>query len=157
MLFETKSEWSLDELKKLYRMSFFVLRKSYLIYVIVCEVLFAAIIVYSVVNRHLLTVIVGGAAIVLLPLLIFLRLHLSAKKEYESNKLYQNSVATYKFYEDKIEAASDRGTSYLLYDELYKVVETKTNFYLFFSKRQCLNIIKANCSEELILFLREKK
>ncbi|MBP3197670.1 MAG: hypothetical protein J6N21_11775 [Butyrivibrio sp.] len=29
---------------------------------------------------------------------------------------------------------------------MYKILETKTNFYLFISKNQALNIIKANCS-----------
>jgi hypothetical protein len=39
-------------------------------------------------------------------------------------------------------------------DELYRILETKTNFYLFLAKDQALNIIKANCSQELIEFLQ---
>ena len=62
-----------------------------------------------------------------------------------------------RFAEDRFESVSDRGSAFVKYDEIYKILETDTNFYLFLSKNQALNIIKANCSGELISFLREKK
>ena len=43
------------------------------------------------------------------------------------------------------------------YCQLYKIKETKTNFYLMTSRQQFIIIIKKNCSPELLEFLREQK
>ena len=75
-------------------------------------------------------------------------------KAYNSNKLLQNNTTRFAFLEDRFETNSGRGSTVIKYDELYTVLETDTNFYLFISNKQAYNIIKSNCSEELIQFLK---
>ncbi|MBR7047357.1 MAG: YcxB family protein, partial [Campylobacter sp.] len=47
--------------------------------------------------------------------------------------------------------------SQIKYEDLYKIVETKTNFYLFVGNILAFTIIKENCSAELIEFLQKIK
>lgn len=43
------------------------------------------------------------------------------------------------------------------YRQIYRIVETKTNFYIMLSRNQGIIIVKANCLPELIGFLTQLK
>ena len=43
------------------------------------------------------------------------------------------------------------------YTKLYKVLETKENFYLLIGRNQGIIIEKRNCSDKLIQFITDKK
>jgi len=43
------------------------------------------------------------------------------------------------------------------YEELYKIIETPTNFYLMLSPQHGSIVIKENCSDELLMFLDQLK
>mgnify|MGYP003305682378 CR=1 FL=1 len=52
---------------------------------------------------------------------------------------------------------SDMGKVVLKDDEIYKLYETKTNFYILLNAKEVMIIVKENCSEELCEFIRNKK
>ncbi len=156
MPYETRSQWNIDELKKLNRTALFKLHKPYLAFIIFLEVVFVGGLIVSAFIRSGVLMAEFAVLLIALPLALVLVTNFRVKKEFRSSKLLQNTVTVFRFYEDRLESASDRGNSFVRYDELYRILETKTNFYLFISKGQALNVIKANCSEELIAFLHEK-
>ncbi len=156
MPYETQSQWNEDELKKLNRAALLKLHKPYLAFIIFLEAVFVCGLVVSALIRSGTLMAEFAVLLVALPLVLVLVTNFRVKKEFRSSKLLQTTVSVFRFHEDRLESASDRGTAFVRYDELYRIVETKTNFYLFISKGQALNVIKANCSEELIAFLHEK-
>ena len=157
MPYETKSRWTIDELKKLNRAALFKLHKPYVAFIVVLEVIFAAGFVLSVLIRSTSLMIEFIALFIILPLAVKLATNYKINKSFKTNKILQDTVTTYRFSEDRVETSSERGTAFIRYDELYRILETDTNFYLFISKDQALNIIKAECSPELIAFLQEKR
>ena len=48
---------------------------------------------------------------------------------------------------------TEKSESIVEYDKLYKIIETKTNFYLMIADNQGYIVSKANCSQELIDFI----
>jgi hypothetical protein len=157
MPYETQSQWTLDELKKLYKANIIAMHKAYLAIVIALEVIFVAGIIVSTVTGSFGLTVEFVAMLIIFPLALYLITNFRIKKEFKTNKVIQNTVTTFKFTEDRLETSSDRGSAFVKYDEIYRIIETDTNFYLFLSKNQAMNVIKANCSEDLIRFLHEKK
>lgn len=85
--------------------------------------------------------------------LIFIMMHFIVRKQYKSAKLMQDAMLRFTFYEDYFTAESDFESSNIKYDMLHKIIETKSNFYLYISANQGHIIVKANCSDELCDFL----
>ncbi|MBQ2430817.1 MAG: YcxB family protein, partial [Campylobacter sp.] len=86
------------------------------------------------------------------------------KKTFYSHKLGVNQHSFFEFYDDyftektnEFNENSSSNFSKIKYEDLYKIVETKTNFYLFVGNILAFTIIKQNCSAELIEFLRKIK
>ncbi|MDA3058114.1 YcxB family protein [Campylobacter sp. VBCF_05 NA6] len=86
------------------------------------------------------------------------------KKTFYSNKLSANQHSFFEFFEDYFTQKTNdfnqnvsADFSQIKYEDLYKIVETKTNFYLFVGNILAFTIIKQNCSAELIEFLRKIK
>ena len=164
MLFETETKWTYDEFKKMNRamLKKRYIRKIVLVIILLLVMLYLEANLYSTYKRIGFTpgrvaFIVGSMLVFLIIcVLSYLRVHNSIKKAYFSNKRIQDATTHFSFYEDRIEINGCLGNSVIKYDELYKVIETKENFYLCVATNQASNIIKRNCSEELITFLREK-
>ena len=87
-------------------------------------------------------------------LLFFFLWYLKQKNDYQKDR-NQNSKIVFRFFEEHFEKKSPIGTSTIYYDKLYKVIETKTNFYLMISPNQGDIIQKENCTEQLIEFLHK--
>ena len=86
------------------------------------------------------------------------------KKTFYSHKLSANQHSFFEFFEDYFTQKTNdfnqnvsADFSQIKYEDLYKIVETKTNFYLFVGNILAFTIIKENCSTELIEFLRKIK
>lgn len=153
-MYETESYWNIEEIKKMNRAFLIKLNKWYLILVTVVELLILVLSVMCFMRGSAKFGCIYLAFLIAFPLFIVLRYNLMAKKAYNTNKLLQNNTNRFTFLEDRFEINSGRGNTVIRYDELYKVLETDTNFYLFISNKQAYNIIKANCSEKLIQFLK---
>ena len=80
-----------------------------------------------------------------------------AKKMYNSNKSIQNLELTYYFYEDYVIQESEMGKTQFKYADLYKIGESKTNFYLRDTRVSAMVIVKENCSDALCEFIRKLK
>ncbi|WP_050008336.1 YcxB family protein [Butyrivibrio sp. WCE2006] len=157
MPYETQSQWTIDELKKLNKATLIGMHKACLALIIVLEVVFVGGLIVSFVIGSIKLAFEFAIMLIGFPLALYLITNFRIRKEYNTNKILQNTVTTFRFAEDRFESVSDRGSAFVKYDEIYKILETDTNFYFFLSKNQALNIIKANCSDELISFLRKKK
>ena len=93
----------------------------------------------------------------LYPLLIWLLQCRQIKKIFKSNKVIQNEEVTFEFYDTYFTEEYPCGNSRLEYNKLYKIVETKTNFYLMIAKNQGYILVKDNFPEGLDEFLRNIK
>lgn len=99
-----------------------------------------------------------AVALLLFCLLFLLATLLSIKTTYESNRAIQkNPVSTVYFYNEYLTEANVNGTTILAYADIYKIIETKTNFYIMLARNKGVIIIKQNCTPELIIFLQNLK
>lgn len=157
MMYETKTKWTYEEIKKLnYASLVAVSRASLVTFIVLQIVLLIGVAVSALLNRDS-WIFTFGLACILFPVFLYFSMNRQIKRSYESNKMIQKDVTTFQFRENEFEELSERGNKVIQYDELFAVQETKTNFYLYISKMQAYNIIKANCSPELISFLQELK
>jgi len=84
-------------------------------------------------------------------------------REFNSNRAYKDQELIYEFYADYFQLKrkgfeSDNGrTSSWIYDDIFKIIETETNFYMMVSKGSGLIIVKKNCTQELLEFLQRLK
>ena len=102
--------------------------------------------------------VTGGFFLVLTagyPLLLWGVFTRSVRKSFSSQKLLENQHIHYEFLEDRFIARSDISRAEIRYDLLYRIVETKTNFYLLLGLNQSFVVKKENCSGELTAFLGE--
>lgn len=74
---------------------------------------------------------------------------LGNKKEVMINK--------YTFFEHHFEMKNEKEEYYINYHDIYDLIETKTRFYIRTGRYSAFIIKKANCSEELIQFIRKFK
>lgn len=63
----------------------------------------------------------------------------------------------YTFFEDYFEVKTERRTYKVNYQDLLKIIETKTHFYLKYEKYGAFILKKENCDDELIQFIRKYK
>ena len=78
-------------------------------------------------------------------------------KAYSDNTNTQGINTSLTFYDNYYEGHSELGDNKYLYEELYKIIETPTNFYLMLSPQHGSIVIKENCSDELLMFLDQLK
>ena len=156
-LFETQTCWSYAEFKKY---CFSVMRRStsYIVGVIITCVAAALGALYTV-DLIMKNIMVPYAVILLilmlaLPSVTYIFPARTINKRYMSNTLIDPSPYSIFFYKDGFSAEEGETLSY---DKIYKIYETKTNFYIMLSSNMGINIIKANCSDELIEFLSALK
>ncbi|ETP72803.1 hypothetical protein UYO_1220 [Lachnospiraceae bacterium JC7] len=153
---ETRSKWTIEELKKYQFATLFKMHKAYVCFVSILDILLLIVAVASFHYGYNILAIESVVFAISLPLSIYIITIFRVKRNYSSSKFLQNTVTTFKFDEDRFEAITDRGSSVIAYADLYRILETKTNFYFFMSNNQALTVIKENCSPELISFLHEK-
>lgn len=79
----------------------------------------------------------------------------SIKKNFESHKSLLNTEATHEFYDTYFISKSYMGETKLPYDKLYRIIETKTNFYFMLSKHQGIIIDKNSLPSDFEGFARE--
>ena len=95
--------------------------------------------------------------VVALPMLLDIMMKKQVTKAYNDNANTQGINTSLTFYDNYYEGHSEIGDNKYLYEELYKIIETPTNFYLMLSPQHGSIVIKENCSEELLMFLDRLK
>ena len=79
------------------------------------------------------------------------------KKAYMHNKSNQNVDITVEFYDTYLIQKTENSEAKVEYENLYKIIETKTNFYIMIGDNQGCVLVKENMSEELEKFVRDMK
>jgi len=77
------------------------------------------------------------------------------KKNYESNKMWQGIYMVTEFYPDYFCLDTPVGQSQITYDKIYRILETKTNFYILVGKNQGVIIVKEDCPQGLDEYIRQ--
>ena len=96
-------------------------------------------------------------AVVALPMVLDIMMKKQVTKAYSDNTNTQGINTSLTFYDNYYEGHSELGDNKYLYEELYKIIETPTNFYLMLSPQHGSIVIKENCSDELLMFLDQLK
>lgn len=97
-----------------------------------------------------------GCAVVF-PLVFMLNQYRIQHKAYYSSKNVKNMTVDTTFYSDYLMTRTSGNETRLKYSEIYRILETKTNFYVLTAANQGTILVKKNCSPALIAFLRELK
>lgn len=155
MSYETESFWSLDEIIKYNKAGIIHMHKAFLSFAILVECLTIVMMIYTISTNNPGYAAFFGIIAILFPFILDFVVTIKAKKYYKSAKILHDHKVKLLFYEDSFRTAED--TTTIKYENLYRIIETRTNFYLYISNLQALNVIKANCNPELIAFLQEKK
>ncbi len=95
--------------------------------------------------------------LVLFPIIYVINKNMNIKKYYNSNKILQDVTQDYEFYDEYFVTKNINSEAKIEYNKIYKLIETKTNFYIMIAKNQGYIISKTVCSEELIDFLKKLK
>lgn len=100
-------------------------------------------------------VVIPSLAVLAYIVLLILMIWFGGKSEWKSNKIMHNKTVVYHFFEDNMEISTENGKVKINYDDLHKIIETKTNFYLMDSLNAGKLILKDNCSPELRAFIQQ--
>lgn len=97
-----------------------------------------SIIAYNIVNKHY-----GMAlALILTAILICICILYKDEEKRENNQRQEEQEFTFLFYNDHVIIKGKEGNSKYNYKKLYRVYETKTNFYLYINNEYSLLINK---------------
>ncbi|MBQ8540645.1 MAG: YcxB family protein [Clostridia bacterium] len=111
-----------------------------------------ALLIHSVINENIVSSCIAVAFFVVMPIFV----EYTFRKAYKSKKFNGGEIIMH-FYEEHVESEGTKGTTKFLYKNLYKVVETKTSFYIMMGNNMGFIVMKENCSEELCEFIRNIK
>ena len=139
------------------KFNFYVNRKKF----VFIYVLFAVLIIASILKCVFIGFAVTDAAfigaIVFSAGLCYYLIIKEIKTNYNSNKQLTKTVAKMEFFENEFIEKTERSSTAIRYEDLFEILESKTNFYLMLAKNQGAIIVKQNCSEELIEFIKNLK
>ncbi|MBR1816121.1 MAG: hypothetical protein IJ763_05410 [Lachnospiraceae bacterium] len=159
MLFETETRYTFEEYKRACNTKVLnqKIRITITVICLVCMVLWG---INGIIN------IPGGVVVglsclffaIIFPIIMIARYNYSVKKSYNTFAAIRDAAYHFTFFENKMEIVKPHGKSDIEYGEIYDIVETKTNFYILASSTTLAAIIvKANCSDELIVFIQNLK
>ena len=90
------------------------------------------------------------------PLVVFALNLVNTKKAFQDMVKLNSTHTDFEFYEDRLEASSAMGNTTMVFDQAFRIIETKTNFYIMMTKNQGAMLSKETLSPELIAFLQKK-
>jgi hypothetical protein len=86
-------------------------------------------------------------------LFVYLLARASIRRAYRTTRISQNLTVDYTFEPERVVVKTANGESRIRYEDLYRVIETPTHFYLMIGNHQGYIVVKANCEPALIAFL----
>lgn len=128
-LYRTTTKNTFEEYKRFSRILFMTKRNIIILSLLGAFLIFDGILVKN-------TFFIALAFIY--PVIMFLIHNQQLKKVFSSNKVLQNAVVNYEFYDTYFIETDKSGNTRLDYSSLHKVIETKTNFYLMIAKTKDL-------------------
>ncbi|MBF1080261.1 MAG: YcxB family protein, partial [Prevotellaceae bacterium] len=79
-----------------------------------------------------------------------------ARKLFRQTKVAQDIVNEYDFFDEYFSYRNTNGQGTMAYDKLFKVIETRTHFYLMLSKVQGYTIAKDEAPAGFTEFMQKK-
>lgn len=145
-LSEVKTTYTLDEHLK-FNIALFTRSKILILDIIIA----ALLIIPAIATKQWYIVTIA----ILLPLTSLLSVYLKAKGIYKSNKASQNMDINIEFYNDYIIQKTDMGSYKVENDKIFKIIETKSHFYIMISKNQGIAIPKDKISKEIEEYIKK--
>jgi len=155
-LFTTKTAYTFEEYKK-FNYALFSKQLKLPALSGFAFLLWLLIIIYCIAIKEYYAFILAAVTVMIIIFIIPVTLNKSIKKTYYSNKTISKTVCEFEFYEKEIIEKTPDGSMKVKYENLYKIIETKTNLYLMIAQNQGFIIVKENCSPELIEFIKQLK
>lgn len=156
-LYKTQTAYSFEEYSK-YNEAVLLKQKglkAVMIIIPVLYVLLMGVVLYA--TKEPSTVFVLVLALLLSAVIFTASFKKTIKKTYYSNKAITSCVADFEFYDNYVREITQNGETKLEYSKIYKIIETKTNFYIMASVNQGFIIVKGNCPDGLVDFIKSIK
>ena len=154
MPYESSNKWDENELKKYHKAAFFNANNASCL--IICELLFITLLAVSIKKGLVISIVICAIAMFVVPVLSYFGSQAKMISSFRADKTLQKTTYKYKFYEDRFEVDSVVKHTVIVYDDLHKVKETDSNFYLFTTVQKAYSVRKSDSSAELIDLLRSK-
>lgn len=152
-LYKTNTKYTFEEYKKFNYAITTIINKMHVKTVIV--VLLFVLLACMYMQRSMYATSIMLLCAFIFPFLFYFTINGNIKKTYNSNKSMKDLDVEFEFYKEYCLYKCKLGETKLEYKDLYKVIETKTNFYLMIAKNQGIILKKENCDEELQKFIKE--
>lgn len=137
---------TIDEFKKFQK--FYLNKfKSTIIPKIIMIVLALLVIIINIIKKDYNLVGIVIVFIIAYPITLNFALNRQIKKMYKTNKRINELEESLYFYDDYLESKSKHNYCKVMYEDIYKICETKTNFYIFVSENQAFIVIKSNIKD----------
>lgn len=153
--YQSQVQYTFEEYKKMYHAISIQINKVF-IKVITLDVCFC-LLAYMYLTRNLYTSLILLVCAILFPIIFYFTLRGNVKRSYISNLSIQNLQIEYTFFKDNFTCHSKLGDIKIEYRNVYRILETKTNFYFMLSQNQGMILKKENCSEELMALIQNLK
>lgn len=121
--------------------------KSTIIPKIIMVVLALLVIIINIIKKDYDLVGIVIVFVICYPLVLNFALNRQIKKMYKSNKRINELEEFLYFYDDYLESKSKHNYCKVMYEDIYKICETKSNFYIFVSENQAFIVIKNNIKD----------
>lgn len=92
----------------------------------------------------------------LIAALMLLRAKRSVRKVWDSNAMLRESEQILRFTDNGLEVTTDSGSARVDYDKIYRLIETKTHFYIMTAINAGSGFPKEMCTPEQQAFIRER-
>lgn len=155
-IFTTKTAYTLEEYKKFNYALFSKQLKLPLLFGF-AFLIWLSILIYCIAAKEYYSLVTAFVIVILIIVIIPVSLNKSIKKTYYSNKMISKTVCEFEFYDKELVEKTPDGSMKVQYENLYKIIETKTNLYLMIAQNQGFIIVKENCTPELIEFIKRLK
>ena len=151
-LYTTQTAYTFDEYKKYNKR--ILLNKLLLIFIL----FIAVITLLFILSKSSIFLILMLLYIIILAVVLPILINWNLKKVFYADKhLQKNGLYTYSFYENYFEAKTNSSFTKFDYEDIFSIIESKTNFYIMKSPNQAHIIVKNNCSPELLEFISNLK
>ena len=145
-LFKTSIKYTFEEYKGFTKA---IYRYVYKVHIMLLVIIAALLILFAI-TKNFMAIL----AAVAFPLFFVYFMNREIKKVYESNRVLKDNFSVFDFYDKYFEQTNAVSHSVVKYSDIYKIVETGTNFYIMPAVNNGIIISKQNCRPELILFLQ---
>lgn len=122
---------------------------------ILLSIIFVALIIITFIFKdfsYLIGALIG--VIIAIPMsLIIIKIRM--KKLWKSSNYVKDKYMEITFDDEKVSSKMGESSTIVKYSDIYKILETKTHFYILVSQNQGFIVKKANCSQEMIDFIKK--